>query len=269
MVVMCFVVSSPQNPKLKLARGVAAGRERQLTLLDGFNLIEEALSAGAEFSFVFVAEEQRDRPEFAPLLERLSAARVELMLCPASLMAEVSQLDSPTGILAVCRRPTFELGPTLSELTAKDWVLVCAGVQEPGNLGAIVRVGAAIGAKAIICLIGSTSAWSPRAIRGASGTNFRVPIFERVTPEELFTACAEHKICTWSADASGQTLSATARQRTQAVALILGAEGGGIAQEISEQCDQQISIPMQNQVESLNVATAAAIIAWELESNKE
>jgi TrmH family RNA methyltransferase len=168
-------VRSAANARLKTARAVRAGKDREHVLLEGAHLLEDALEAGAELRWVL-----HDERAPAALLERAASAGAEVRACDSALLDADSDLDSPRGLLALAARPAADWRALLA---APGLVLVSAGVQEPGNLGALVRVAAGLGAAGFLALKGSASPWSPRALRGASGTTFRLPVAERVEAE--------------------------------------------------------------------------------------
>ncbi|MBL7009176.1 MAG: RNA methyltransferase, partial [Planctomycetes bacterium] len=223
-------------------------------LLEGAHLLEEALEAGAELRWVL--HDQRPPPE---LLRRAAAAGAEVLACEPGLLDELADLDSPRGLLALARRPSATAAEVLSR---GGLVLVSAGVQEPGNVGALVRVAAGLGASGFVALKGSASPWSPRALRGASGTTFRLPVAERVEAAELLAAVAAAGVELWGAEASGAAVAGLAPAGP--VALLLGEEGRGLPAELITACSRLVAIPLARGVESLNVATAAAVLAWEL-----
>ena len=136
-------------------------------------------------------------------------------------------------------------------------VLVAAGVQDPGNVGALVRVGAGLGAVGLVFLQGSASPWHPRAVRGASGTTFRLPLVETVTAADLIAAAARQELPLWTTAADGRPYTTVA---PQACVLILGEEGRGVPAELESAASERLGIPLQRGVESLNVATAAAVL---------
>ncbi len=261
---MTEVVRSPQNSKLKLARAIRASKERGKLLLEGIHLLEEALAAEALIHWVLVSEERLEDSSWQPVLEQARAIGAEVAFCEAKLLSEGSDLDAPPGLLAVCNQPEFDLESTLGGLHEGDYLLVCAGVQEPGNTGAIVRVAAGLGASALVCLKGGASVWSPRALRGASGTTFRLPVFDRIPWEQFLHAAQEKEIQILVADTGGDSIEEHSISKTKPRALVLGMEGKGIPEEIRAVADQVFSIPLTRGVESLNVATAAAILSWNL-----
>ncbi len=248
-------IRSAANARLKTARAVRAGKDREHVLLEGPHLLEDALDAGAELLWAL-----HDERAPAALLERAAAAGAEVLACEPALLDEGSDLDSPRGLLALARRPDVDWRPLLG---GGGLVLVSAGVQEPGNVGALVRVAAGLGAAGLVALKGSASPWSPRALRGASGTTFRLPVAERVEAEELVAAAAEAGAELWGADGGGEALAADGPP-TRTVVLLLGEEGRGLSAELIAACQRRVAIPLSRGVESLNVATAAAVLCWEL-----
>ena len=239
-----------------------AGKDREHALLEGAHLLEEALEAAAEV--LWVLHDERAPRE---LLERAAGAGAEVAECESRLLDELADLDSPRGLLALARRPVVSVAELLAG-AAGGLVLVSAGVQAPGNVGALVRVAAGLGAAAFVALKGSASPWSPRALRGASGTTFRLPVAERVEAEELAAAAAAAGMALWGADAGGRGIGGAAGASgggvAGGVALLLGEEGRGLPPELTAACERLVAIPLVRSVESLNVATAAAVLCWEL-----
>ncbi|TAH39316.1 MAG: hypothetical protein EYC70_00590 [Planctomycetota bacterium] len=255
-------VRSPQNPRLKAVRAVRAGKDREHMLLEGRHLLEEALDAELALDWVLYDPEQQDAPARA-LLQRAEEADAEVLPCAGKLLDGVSDLDSPRGLLALARRPPGTAAEVLRACAlARGLALVACGVQEPGNVGAVGRAAAGLGAAGVMALAGGASLWHPRALRGASGTTFRLPAADRVEWEELVAEAAEQGVELWAADAAGQDVSTVARRG--AVALLLGEEGRGLAPLQLDACARRVAVPLRRGVESLNVATAAAVLAYAL-----
>lgn len=267
-------IRSAQNAKLKAARALRAGKERAATVLEGRHLLEEALAQEIEVAWVLVpesvgvslgawgADTESVHTDLRTLLERAAAAGVEIATCEDALLSEVSRLEGVPELLAWAMRPISDWREALQKSAAPDWWLVSCGVQDPGNLGALVRVAAGFGAAGMICLKGGGSPWHPRALRGAAGTTFRLPVFERVEIEEFLEAAAEHNLQLWATAADGEAVHPNAAStRATPVALLLGEEGRGLSKELLEACQKRVGIPLERGVESLNVATAAAVLA--------
>jgi len=256
-------IRSAQNVKLKALRALRAGRERDFTVLEGRHLLEDALEAEAAVAWVLVVE-TADLED--PLLQRAAAAGAEIQTCEVQLLHDASRLDSPPDLLAWVARPQADWRAALEASSAGDWWLIAAGVQDPGNLGALARVAAGFGAAGLLCLKGGASPWHPRALRGASGTTFRLPVFEGVDSEAFLEAAKAGSIELWATASDGESLDQVAGhpERDAPIAILLGEEGRGLQQDLMDACTRKVGIPLARGVESLNVATAAAVFGWAL-----
>jgi len=256
-------IKSPQNAKLKSLRGLRAGKEREYTALEGRHLLEDALAAGATVHWVLVREGE-DLED--PLLLQAAAVGAEIAECDGKLLHDASRLDTPPDYIAWVDRPSADWREALQASTAGDWWLVAAGVQDPGNLGALARVAAGFGAAGLLCLKGGVSPWHPRALRGASGTTFRLPVFEGVDSTEFLAFAKEQEVELWATVSNGEDLdvATTGVKREQPIAILLGEEGRGLDPWLFAACSRKVGIPLAREVESLNVATAAAVFGWAL-----
>lgn len=255
-------VRSAQNPRLQAVRALRAGRDREHLLLEGPHLLQEALDAELALDWVLYDPVLHD-PEIRELLQRAEELDAEVLPCARALLDEVSDLDSPRGLLAMAPRPEGSAAEVLAACARKrGLVLVCCGVQDPGNAGAVVRAAAGLGASGVIAVQGGASLWHPRALRGASGATFRLPVADRVERQTLLAEAARAAVELWAAEAGGRPLPET--RRAGPVALLLGEEGRGLAEEWLAACSARVSIPLQRGVESLNVATAAAVLTFAL-----
>lgn len=249
-------IRSRDNPLVKHLRALAeSARERRdsgQTLLDGVHLAEAALAAGVALRHLVVSERGMTRAEIIALID--ACQDVPVCLLPDALFAQVSPVDAPTGLLAVIETPPDALG------ALSGTVIVLDGVQDPGNLGTILRTAAAAGAGDVVLTTGCTQAWSPRALRAGMGGQFRLRIRERADPAALLagfpgailaTALTEEAQDLYDCDLSGP------------VAWLFGAEGGGLTSEVASLATAALRIPMPGAVESLNVAAAVAVCLFE------
>ncbi len=251
------VIRSAQNARLKTVRALRRGRERERLLLEGARVIDEALQAGVQPQFLLHQEALGEVAQ--ALVQAAAAAGIPCCACEAGLLAQEGDLDSPPGLLAVAARPQADLEEVFRHAArAPGLILVAAGIQDPGNGGALVRVAAGLGAAAVVFLHGSVSPWHPRAIRGASGTCFRLPVADAVPAARLIELANAHQIDMWGAVVQGEPAIAPTPPRP--LALLLGEEGGGLDPALIDACSQLVCIPLQRGVESLNVATAAAVL---------
>ena len=231
--------------------------------------MEEALAAGLTLHWLLCEEGALEAdPVLAALAARAQTAGAEVLPCAPALLREAGDLESAADLLAWADRPVGDPLQLLARLQPGQWLLVAAGVQEPGNVGALARVAAGLGAAGFIATLGSASPWHPRALRGASGTSLRLPVAERADALALVQDAQAAGAVTWAAATLGEDLRAVAAAWAAAARppalLLLGEEGRGLPEELMAACSRRVAVPLARDVESLNVATAAAIRAWEL-----
>jgi TrmH family RNA methyltransferase len=162
-------------------------------------------------------------------------------------------------VLAVARLPTHDI--TNLRLQARATLLVLDAVQDPGNLGTLIRSADAFGTDAVIALPGTADFWSSKVIRSTAGSAFRRPLIN-AAEDETWSWLSQHDVVICGADMEGQAV--TAWSRPARVALVVGNEGAGLRVPTRARVDQLISIPMRGAAESLNVAVAAGILLYEL-----
>jgi len=257
------VIRSAQNAKLKSLRGLRAGKERAFTALEGRHLLEDALAAGAKVHWVLVREGEALDDS---LLVHAQEQGAEISSCDGKLLHEVSRLDTPPDFIAWVERPSADWQQAFQASEPGQWWLVAAGVQDPGNLGALARVAAGFGAAGLLCLKGGVSPWHPRALRGASGTTFRLPVFEGIDSTEFLASVKDSKVELWATASDGESLDDVTQgaKREGPIAILFGEEGRGLDPWLFAACSRKVGIPLARGVESLNVATAAAVFGWAL-----
>jgi TrmH family RNA methyltransferase len=252
-------ITSRRNPIVKRYREVADGEVQGLLLLDGPHLIEEAEQAQISIQAIACSPRGLDLPGVAPLLERLLTAGVPTWSVTDEVMRAMSPVQSPAGIVALAERPTLTLAQALAR--APQLVLVAAGVQDPGNVGAIVRAAEAGGATAAVFAGATADPFGWKALRGSMGSSFRLPV----------VACGVSQALA-AARAIGLRVVATTARGTRSLfdadlrgplAFFVGGEGAGLPDGVIQAADETIRIPMRKPVESLNVAVASALLVYE------
>lgn len=239
-------------------RAVAEGNDDARLLLDGDHLVGEALASGIALEVVaFVA----DRTP-AALVARLTASLPADRLAPvsAAVLAALSPVRSPSGVAALAFRPDWPTEPMLHDPRAL--VLVAVEVQDPGNVGAVVRSAEAGGATAVLATAGSADPFGWKALRGSMGSALRLPLGRAHAVEPIIdTARAAGCQILAAAGSSGTSLyDLDLRGPT---VILLGREGEGLPAAAIERADRRLAIPMTPPVESLNVAVAAGVIVYE------
>ncbi len=248
------LISSRDNPFFKtlvrLSSSAKSRREENLTLLDGAHLLAAYLDSGRLPEHILLNEIAAHDAEIMLLLARLDTVAMKQL--DDKLFAELSELKTPTGILALI--PT--IAPVMLE---PHFALLLEDIQDPGNLGSILRSAAAAGCDAVFLSKGCADAWSPKVLRAAMGGHFALRIY------------AQQNLLEVAENFSGQ-LFATTLQATQSlyqcelqgdIAFMVGNEGAGLSAELLAFARHKITIPMPGRVESLNVAAATAICVFE------
>ncbi|MFN2637092.1 MAG: TrmH family RNA methyltransferase [Gemmatimonadaceae bacterium] len=246
---------------LTLARDLSRRKAREkhsLFVAEGVRSVEELLRSGLSVRGALVAPQLSSAPRGQALRAKLDEARVEVDEVSEKDFRSAAETDSPQGVIAIGEIPAHSLN-TL-KLPGSCRVLLLDAVQDPGNVGTILRTAAALGATATIALPGSVDLWNAKVIRSSMGAQFQHTSFHAPTSDVLEFLSRE-SIDLWATDVAGEPLdrdSAPAR-----LAIAVGNEGAGLSSEIRGRAVRNISLPIRN-VESLNVAVAAGIILYEL-----
>jgi len=254
------IVQSKQNPRLKqLHRALAqpACAAGELAAIEGPNLLAEALRAGLRIHTVFAAQ------GFEQLLDRLPLApETEVLLLSRQLLDAALATVTPQPVAALVEPPEWTWASLVgSSHAAVPLLVVLAGLQDPGNLGTIVRSAEAFGATGIVSLPGTVSAWNPKAVRASAGSVFRMPLVAESAGECLQQLRAAGIRILAATAAAGQ--SDNLADLVGPVAILIGNEGNGIPADLAALADATITIPCPGLVESLNAAVAASVLLYE------
>lgn len=264
------IIQSKQNARLKeLRRALAhpvreSSREgRSLTGIEGPNLLEEALRAGLRVECVFVAQGAEG------LLEGLKLPpEIEILLLPKELLDSALTTEAPQAVAALVETPDWNWEQLLgSDKKSAPLVVVLAGLQDPGNLGTILRSAEAFGANGVLSLPGTVSAWNPKAVRASAGSVFRMPVIA-ASAEEGLARLRAAGVTIWTTAVHGAEAAQEA-DLAGPVALLIGNEGNGVAQDLAEQADGAVTIPCPGPVESLNAAVAASVLLYEASRQRD
>jgi len=259
-------ITSRDNPffktLLKLSSSAKQRHEAGQTLLDGIHLLQAYLATEKPIQHLIINEAALHNSEFATLLQKMTG--VPLTQFSDSLFADISELKTPSGILALIDIPTV----TVTSARSK-FCLLLEDIQDPGNVGSIIRSAAGAGCDAIFLSKGCADVWSPKVLRAAMGGHFALAIHEsanllsvaQALPGKLFATSPHAPINLYQADLRGDC------------AFAIGNEGAGLSQELLTAAHQLVSIPMpgntmfgnstNGKVESLNVAAATAVCLFE------
>jgi RNA methyltransferase, TrmH family len=256
MAVVTTTISSRTNARVKQLRAAFSANTRLsngLVAIEGDHLIEEALRSGITPKVVFLSE-RREPPRTLP-------PSVELVRLTDDVFASAVNTQSPQGVAALITPPEHQLEGLFE--SAIPLALVAVGLQDPGNIGTLIRSAEAFGANAVLTTTGTVSPWNQKALRASVGSTFRMPIVPvtKTDLEELHRR-GIHLLAAVGAKGNG-VLSTQEADLTQACAIMIGNEGAGLAPEWISLATSRITIPCPGPVESLNAAVAGSLLLYE------
>jgi RNA methyltransferase, TrmH family len=251
------LINSTGNRHLKLYRSLGKRKSRKetgLLPLEGRRLVTEAIESGLKVEVILLHEEQDGDTVLARLGNEVPVYRVA-----ARLFEQVAHTESPQGIIAVAQKPEYLLGDVFRG--TPSLLLVVDSLQDPGNLGTMVRSAAAAGAGGAVLLPGTVDISNPKALRATMGALFRMPVVE-ANLDELLAGLRQHGLTLVAADAKA-VLAYDKLDWRNSAAVVVGNEGAGVSAEILAAADSTISVPMCAGIESLNAAVAMSVIFFE------
>jgi TrmH family RNA methyltransferase len=268
-------ITSRHNPLVKRFRRVRAMGERQHVFLEGVRLIEDAINTGARFESVAFTAELESSERGAALLDSLRRVQCRGALVSKQVMEAIADTQTPQGVAAIVSRPYLELDDLFSN--SPDLLVIADELQDPGNLGAIIRTAEAAGANGLITTRYTVDPFNDKAIRASMGSALRLPVVTGASRADIAARCRHHKIKMIASratpgQAQGIIEDAARAERvklctevdmTVPIALIVGREATGIPEPGNAEADESVHIPMAEGVESLNVAAATAILLYE------
>jgi RNA methyltransferase, TrmH family len=253
-------ISSRQNALVKRFRQLAAGDPAaEWMLLDGEHLVAEAFASGLDVDVLALTEPLLDGP-LGHVARDLELRGTRVVIVAEQVMGAISPVRQPSGVTAIARRPQLSIEHVLGGHPAL--VVVVNEIQDPGNVGAIVRAAEGCGATGIVVTTGSADPFGWKALRGSMGSTFRMPIAAGDSLEGALTALRAAGLRVIATTAAGGTLLPACDLRRDC-AILLGAEGPGLPASVITAADERLTIPMRAPVESLNVAVSAALILYE------
>lgn len=256
------VINSRDNALVKRARAVRMRKLDGLIFVEGVRLCEEALAASLPVEDVLCTERLAQDERGSRLLQSLGGVCERIAILSEPVFASVSDTKSPQGIALIAAEPRTGPSMLINDESQSALIVVMHRINNPSNAGAILRTAEAAGATAAVTTAGSTDLFSPKALRGAMGSSFRLPLMVGAEFMEILDWCRQRKVRTVCADPKAAR-SFTEIDWTQPCALLVGAEAAGLSLEEISAADEAIRIPMRPPVDSLNVAVASAIVLYE------
>lgn len=245
-------IDSIQNSKIKAWKKLQTKRDRDksgLFFIEGIHLIEEALKSDIIIKDL-VVEEKRDIPN------EWNVKELSIVYVTERVMKELSETEAPQGMAAICEKPT-NVNLPLEE----GKYLFVDGVQDPGNLGSMIRTADAVGLSGVVLGEGTADIYNGKVIRSTQGSLFHLPI-QKINLEEAIEMCKGNNVPVFGTTLHGSTYTAIEPQEN--FALIVGNEGSGVSESLLKMTDQNLYIPIFGEAESLNVGIATGILLYHL-----
>jgi TrmH family RNA methyltransferase len=240
------------------------GRERRgLALAEGVRLVEEALAAGISIRGAAVSPGLESTTRGKALKAALAERSIRLEEVTDPELEALADTEHPQGVAAIIEPKRWTLNDI--RLAPGTTLLVLDGVQDPGNVGTMLRTALALGASGVVALKGTAELNNPKVIRSGMGASFRLPSVP-VSPDEFVAWSRLQRAEIWMADVSGETPDQWTRRSPERapVALVVGNEGAGVSPSLEAAADRRVAIPLARGVDSLNVAVAAGILLYEV-----
>jgi TrmH family RNA methyltransferase len=255
-----MLLTSTQNDHIKHARLVREGRDSSLLFVEGERLVRDCLASGLAIPIAFHLPDPPDA--VAAQIHELHRRGTLIHTTHPKVLNALCDTVTPQGILVLAHRPLSDPATFWSTLPAAPLLVALDRIQDPGNLGTILRTAEAAGVHGLVTLEGTTDPFSPKVLRASMGSAFRLPLLTGLSPAELLSATRRHSLRTFAATGDAATPYRDL-DWTGPSLLLLGNEGRGLDPALLAACDQSVRIPIHDRVESLNVATAAAVLLFE------
>ncbi len=238
------------------------GKITESIFVEGLRLCEEALRSNLSIEVVIYSNQIGKKPRARQFIDEIPVKARRVVAVSEQLLESISYTATPQGIVLLAKRPRGDRNALKNSKTGRPLLVIMHKINNPVNVGAIIRTAEAAGCTGAIATRETSDPFSPKSVRGAMGSAFRVPIWLGATYPEVIAWCSENKIKTICSAAKGNAIY-TSLDWTVPCAVILGAESTGLSVEELNAADETVAVPMQGSVESLNVAVTAGVLLYE------
>lgn len=253
-------ITSRQNPLIKRAQRIRDGEEPLHLFMEGARLVDEALRSSIHLEALIYTTVFSESERGEALLARVARAHVRGALVPEAIMRTICDTESPQGVVALGGRPRFELDDVLRG--ENPLVVALDGLQDPGNVGTVIRAAEAAGASGVVTAPGTAEVYGPKALRASMGSAFRLPIARRIPIDLVADEIGKLDGVVVGAVADG-SIAYTEFNWKRPTMVVIGNEGAGLSSDALSSIAETVSIPLASPVESLNAGIAAAVILFE------
>jgi len=260
------VITSRQNSLVKLVRGLGSRRAREaegVFVIEGHKIVNEALSSGVTPEKIIVSQHALEHRAVTELVNRPDL-HSEVIVVSNDIMEYMSETETPPGLIGLAGMPEAGLASLAALQTGlRALVVIIDGVQDPGNVGTIIRAADAFGADAVVTTGGCADIYNGKVLRATMGSVFHLPVVRDAEPGELLVLLKERGITVAATSPGDNAISLPEARLAWPLAVVFGSEARGVAPEFCEAADILVKIPMPGRAESLNVAVAAGITLYE------
>lgn len=254
-------ITSSQNKIIKDVKSLNRRKhrwEKQLFIIEGIKLIQEALENGIELKYILYTDKLLSTSEGLRFYEKIKDER-KLIKLTNQIFNEISDTETPQGIIGVARFSTKDIGEIISK--DKSFLVYLDEIQDPGNMGTIIRSGDAFNIDGLILSKGCVDPYNSKVVRATMGSIFRLPLYFCHEPVDYLSQMKKNKFKIITTDLEGQTPKKDFFM--EKLIIVIGNEANGVSKDIGELSDTKVKIPMLGQAESLNAGVAASIIMYE------
>lgn len=258
-----MLIKSKDNQKIKLLRSLENKKSRDsqgLYLVEGIKLIKEALKENAGFELIFISESLYNKNEISDLLKLLDEKKIEYHSVDDNLFKNISNTVNSQGIIAAVKKPDYDIETIIKNY---KFIVFCDKLQDPGNLGTIIRTSDAFGPCAVALSPLCVDAYNDKTVRACAGAIFRVPVIDVDNVLDFVRDLRANKFTVISTVVDSDK-SFDDIKSPEKICLVIGNEGNGVSNELKTASDECITIKMTGQTESLNASIAAAISIYEI-----
>lgn len=256
------IISSRDNQKIKFARSVRDGREKNWIFVEGLRLCEEILKTKLQIQNVFVTNNFLQNTRSIEFIETILTLTKEVFVVEDKIFDSLSDTKTSQGIIAIAEKPKTGKLFIEQNFSAVPFLLILHQINNPSNLGAILRTAEAAGIDGIITTKGTNDIFSPKTLRSGMGANLRIPFWINADFYDVLTWAKLNCLKTVCADIRGKNTYFEFDWKLPCL-LVFGSEGHGLSSDERMEIEESLVIPMANNVESLNVAVASGIILFE------
>lgn len=257
------IIQSSQNNTIKEIKALHLKKNRDaqgLFFVEGIRFVNDAVENGQTIIKVIISDKLENLNGGSELIKKVTSACDDCYIVPEKLFKEISDTQTPQGVLAVLKKREFAFNDVIEQGNS---LVILDSLQDPGNVGTIIRTADAAGVSAVLMSKGCVDLYSPKVLRSTMGSVFHMPIFEGLHINETISMLKQSGYKVIASHLAGEN-NYFEEDLTGKSAIIIGNEANGISDETAQLADRLVKIPMPGKAESLNVSVAASVMIYEI-----